>query len=744
LCTTVEAFLTQSFFQTLASIGVTKRMQVLQVALDVPLPRLFDYAWPDATAALIGCRVRVPFGKTKRIGIVLGVGESAIAVDKLKSADAVLFDMPPLAEEWLALANFCSEYYQRPLGEVVHGALPPRLKRVVSIERPPEFFRLSAAGAAALETKLRSAAQREMLESLAAGPLPAETLAAGAARRELMKKGWIESCAPERPPLSFHTAVQLNGPQQAACGAVSAKLGEYAPFLLLGVTGSGKTEVYLHLIAATLRRGRQALILVPEINLTPQLEAQFRERLPGARLLTLTSALPDNERAQRWLAAQAGEADIVLGTRLAVFAPLPDIGLIIVDEEHDASFKQQEGVRYSARDLAVFRAHQAGIPVVLGSATPSLETYAQTRAGRYGLLELPERARPGAAQPEVRMIDTWTLASPDGLSAELVEAVETRLAREEQVLLFLNRRGYAPVLSCGACAWVADCPRCSAHLVVHLKDGRLRCHHCGYVAPLPRHCPQCGNVDLVPFGRGTQRLEDAVAARFPHARLLRIDSDSTRNKGVWESMRERITAGEVDLLIGTQILAKGHDFPLLTLVGVLNADAALLAPDYRAPERLFAQLHQVAGRAGRAERPGEVLIQTRYADHPLYRALARHDYKGHAAALLAEREQAGFPPFVYEAVLRAEAREMEAALAFLQGARTLAPPADESITAYDPVPMTLARLNGWERAQMLLQSPSRRALQQYLRVWVEALYAAKNLAKARAVRWHLDVDPIEF
>lgn len=719
-------------------------MAVLQIALEVPLRRLFDYSWPDATPDLIGRRVVVPFGSGRRVGIVLGTSDqSAIERDKLRAAEAVLMDMPPLSEEWLALARFCSEYYQRPLGEVIHGALPPRLKRPALLERPPAALRLTTAGIEALQTKLRSAAQRAALESLLHGEQPFDAMPS-APRRELLKKSWIEPCAPARPEFAFDDALALRPAQQAAIDAVSAKLGEYAPFVLLGITGSGKTEVYLHLLAAALRRGKQALVLVPEINLTPQLEAQFRARLPGARLLTLTSALPDAERAQRWLAIQAGEVDIVLGTRLAVFAPLPALGLIVVDEEHDASFKQQEGVRYSARDLAIFRAHRMGTPVVLGSATPSLESYAQTATGRYTLLELPERARPGAAPPQVRMIDTRQLESKsgggDGLSGALVEAIEARIQRGEQSLIFLNRRGYAPVLSCDACAWVADCARCSAHLVVHLKDGRLRCHHCGFVAALPRHCPQCGNVDLVPFGRGTQRLEDAVAARFPRARLLRIDSDSTRNKGTWETMRARIAAGEVDLLIGTQILAKGHDFPLLTLVGVLNADAALLAPDYRAPERLFAQLHQVAGRAGRAERPGEVLIQTRYMDHPLYRALAQHDYKGHAATLLAEREQAGFPPFVYEAVLRAEAQDMDRAIAFLQTARGLAPQADESIAVYDPVPLTLARLNGWERAQVLLQSHSRRALQQHLRVWVEALYATK----AGNVRWHVDVDPVEF
>ncbi|HKO87503.1 MAG TPA: primosomal protein N', partial [Burkholderiales bacterium] len=440
-----------------------------------------------------------------------------------------------------------------------------------------------------------------------------------------------------------------------------------------------------------------------------------------------------------WLAAQSGQADIVLGTRLAVFAPLPDVGLVIVDEEHDSSFKQQEGVRYSARDLAVFRASRANVPIVLGSATPSLESYVQTRTGRYALIELPLRARAGAALPAVRMVDVRNVKAENGISPALAEAIDARLSRGEQSLIFLNRRGYAPVLACGACAWVGGCPRCTAHLVVHMKEGRLRCHHCGHAAPIPRHCPQCGNVDLLPFGRGTQRLEEIIASEFPTARALRIDSDSTRNKGSWEAMHARISAGEVDLLIGTQMLAKGHDFPRLTLVGVLNTDAALLAPDYRAPERLFAQLHQVAGRAGRADLPGEVLIQTRYPTHPLYDALARHDYKGFADTLLAERELAGFPPFIYEAVLRAESRDLASALSFLVQAQRMAAP-DEVVRLYDPVAMSLPRLNGWERAQLLLQSQSRPALQRFLRRWMDQLYTMKS----GPVRWHLDVDPIEF
>jgi primosomal protein N' (replication factor Y) len=716
-------------------------MTILRVALDVPLPRTFDYRVERATPADVGRRVVVPFGPRKLAGIVVEVCESSeVPPERLRAAHALLDDLAPLARDWLALARFTAEYYQRPLGEVIHAALPPRLRRPEPLRLGPTAYAITQAGRAAIATlPSRSLARRAALELAAAGTVPADSITAAVAR-DLLARGWMEPCpAPPRTP-AFIAPHALTSAQAAAVEAIRAALGTYRACLLLGITGSGKTEVYLHVAAAALARGQQALVLVPEINLTPRLAEEFAARFPGARIVTLTSAVPDTERARAWLAVQRGEADIVLGTRLAVFAPLPAPGIVIVDEEHDASFKQQDGVRYSARDLAVFRAHAAGVPVVLGSATPSLETYQHALTGRYTLLELPRRAREGAALPAMRLVDLRTDPADDGVCASLAAAVRARLERGEQSLLFLNRRGYAPVLVCGACAWTAGCPRCSAHLVVHLGERALRCHHCGHAQPVPRACPTCGNVDLVPFGRGTQRLEASVAARFPDARVMRIDSDSTRNRGTWEAMAASIRAGEAQILIGTQILAKGHDFPNLTLVGVLNADAALVAPDYRAPERLFAQLMQVSGRAGRADAPGEVLIQTRYPEHPLYQALVRHDFRGFAQRLLEEREQAGFPPYVYEASLRAEARQMADAIAFLQRACAGAPPLDAAVTMFDPVPLTLARHNAWERAQVLLQAGSRRALQTFLREWSDMLYGAKP----GAVRWHLDVDPLEF
>jgi primosomal protein N' (replication factor Y) len=451
--------------------------------------------------------------------------------------------------------------------------------------------------------------------------------------------------------------------------------------------------------------------------------------------------MPDAARARGFIDALEGRADIVLGTRLSVFMPLPRLGLIVVDEEHDASFKQQEGLRYSARDVAVFRAKQANVPIVLGSATPSLESWQHAERGRYTRLMLTRRAV-AEAPPEVRCIDTRREKLQDGMSAELLTALATRLERGEQSLIFLNRRGYAPVLACPSCGWISGCRRCAANLVVHLADHRLRCHHCGYENGIPRACPECGNLDLHPFGRGTQRLEAALAAHLPAARILRVDRDSANTSRKWKTLLADVHEGRVDILIGTQMLAKGHDFPRLTLVGVVGADAALFAADFRAPERLFSQLMQVGGRSGRADLPGEVMIQTEYPDHPLYRALVDHDYTRFAQTQLHEREQAGFPPFTFQALLRAEAPAIAQSLDFLHEARAAAVASEpNNVALYDAVPMRLQRLMNLERAQLLVESPSRPALQAFLSRWMGQLYALKA---PRELRWHLDVDPLEF
>jgi primosomal protein N' (replication factor Y) len=718
---------------------------ILRVALDIPLPTLFDYRAEDATRADIGYRVLVPFGAKRLVGLIVDVAtESELPASRLRTAEKILRDVIPLERGWLDLVNFCSSYYQRPLGEVVAAALPPRLRTSRPGPGAPRDYALAPAGRDALAAMpSRRRRLRALLARLARGPASESEIGAlvkGA--RNLLKQGiesgWIAPFVPERPTPRLVRAHELTSEQEEALGRLRRGFEKFSVSLLFGVTGSGKTEIYLHLIAEVLARHRQALVLVPEIALTPALEAAFADRFPGACIVTQTSASPELERARGWLLAHRGLADIVLGTRLAVFASLPKLGLIVVDEEQDISFKQREGVRYSARDLAIARARIAGVPVVLGSATPSLESFHHASTGKYDLIGLRRRAIHDATLPAIRLIDTRVHPLEDGFAAPLIEALATRLARGEQSLVFLNRRGYAPVLACPACGWVKSCLRCSAHMVVHLTEHRLRCHHCGLAERIPRTCPECGNPDLQAFGRGTQRVELSLGEKFPQARILRLDSDAVRLRNRLEELLER--AEYADILVGTQILAKGHHFERLTLVGVLNADGGLFASDYRASERTFAQLQQVAGRAGRANLPGEVLIQTRYPGHPLYQALANHDYPGFARSLLAERREAGFPPFVFEAVLRAESTDALRAMRFLRGAVQAAPPRPASITLFDPAPMALARVAGVERAQALLQSRSRPRLQAFLAEWGRTLYRLP----AHGVRWHLDVDPIEF
>ncbi len=722
---------------------------IIRVALDVPLMQSFDYLASDARADDVGRRVGVPFGRGEKIGVILEVlSASTLPPEKLKPARAILRDAPPLPADWLALADFCSRYYQHPLGEVIALALPPALRRRDTLPRLPDRrqFRITEGGRRVLtDLKQRSIAARLLaaleLNGAMTGP-ELRGVSASAARQlpDLVEKGWL-AVEHEAPSLTAAPGPELLEEQRQAVDGVAQAFGRFAPFLLHGVTGSGKTEVYLRLIEQALARGDQALLLVPEIALTPQLEARVSNRFPGARLVSLHSSLAEGARAAGFLQALKGEADIVLGTRLSVFTPLPRLGLIVVDEEHDASFKQQEGMRYSARDVAVWRAKQRNVPIVLGSATPSLESWAAAQAGRYRLLALTVRAV-AEDMPEVRCVDTRREKLQDGMSEHLLRAIAVRLDRGEQSLVFLNRRGYAPVLACPACGWVSRCPGCAANMVVHLTDKRLRCHHCGREARIPVACPTCGNQDIHPFGRGTQRLEEALTARFPQARILRVDRDSAKSQARWHAVLEAIHNGEADILVGTQMLAKGHDFPQLTLVGVLNADAALFAADFRAPERLFAQLMQVGGRSGRAELPGQVLVQTQYPDHPLYRALAAHDFAAFAAEQLAERERAGFPPFTHQAMLRAEAPELKQALAFLKTAAELGGALrPEEVSLYDAVPMRLHRLAHLERAQLLIESRSRPALQAFLARWLDAIRQQKA---PRALRWHVDVDPLEF
>ncbi|MDR5814869.1 MULTISPECIES: primosomal protein N' [unclassified Caballeronia] len=738
----------------------------VRVAVDQPMPVLFDYRYALAEAPVEGSLVLVPFGRREVVGLICKIASTTdVPAGKLRSVSAICVSCPPLSESWIALAEFAADYYQRGLGEVALPALPQALRdasrwnRLFAVEAR---YRLLAEGRDALPDALpaRASALRRLAQTLAEQPVlglgDARALhpKAGATLEEWLGRGWIEQVnegAPASPPQATPTGNAplpvLTDEQRTAVDAISAAQG-FAPFLLHGVTGSGKTEVYLQALAQLFaaRPYAQALVLVPEINLTPQFEAAFRARFAGladGAIVTMHSGLAEGERARNWLAAHTGHARIVLGTRLAILASMPNLAMIVVDEEHDPAYKQQEGLRYSARDLAIYRAKQLDIAVVLGSATPSLETWWQTEQGRYTRLTLTRRAVAEAVLPGIRLIDLEEerrrgRASVDGLSGPLIAALKTRVERGEQSLVFLNRRGYAPILSCDACGWVAGCPRCSAYAVLHKPERALRCHHCGWESRIPKSCPDCGNIDIAPMGRGTQRVEETLASVVPGARVLRIDADSTRRKGSAQALFSDVHAGEVDILVGTQMIAKGHDFRRVTLVGVLNADLALFSHDFRASERLFAQLTQVSGRAGRAGLPGEVMIQTRYARHALYQALTRQDYAGFANSTLAERRDAHLPPFVYQAMLRAEGRTLEAALAFLeQAAAGFAPlPGAERVTVYDAVPLTIVKVFNVHRAQLLLESNSRAALQAALRAWQPVLRSLKGV-----LRWNVEVDP---
>jgi primosomal protein N' (replication factor Y) len=725
-------------------------MSIIRVALDLPLSTLFDYGLAEGISVEPGQRVVVPFGRKQVVGVVMECGvNSDLAAGRIKQVLQVLDEIPPLPAELIRLLQFCSDYYHYPIGATVLSALPTRLRSCEAVTlKEALLYTLSSSGRALdlAQFPKNKVVQQRLLSALQAGvksaaQLRALSASAPAALKKLLAAGWVEIVTEIAVPetVTFNNAHTLTAAQQLAVDAVTQSQG-YACFLLHGITGSGKTEIYVHLIHKLLQQGGQVLLLVPEINLTPQLENYFRSRFPDVELVSLHSGLAEGERTQNWLRAQSGQARIVLGTRLAIFTPLPKLALLIVDEEHDASFKQQDGLRYSARDVAIFRAKQRAVPIVLGSATPSLESYYNAQSGRYRLLQLTERALAAAKLPAVKCINTSNTFIPHGISEPLFAALEKNLQRGEQSLVFINRRGYAPVLMCTACGWLSDCPNCASKLVLHLKERRLRCHHCAHQVRVPHACPGCGNADLQPLGIGTQRVEQTLQERFPEARILRVDRDSTRNKGTWNAMRQQIHDEKVDILVGTQILAKGHDFPNLTLVEVLNPDGALYSSDFRASEKLFAQLAQVAGRAGRADKPGEVLIQTAFPDHPLFRALREHDFVAWAKILLAERQSAGFPPFVYQVLLRAEGKQEGEVFAFLQAAREAAVEWMKTVEVYGVVPAAMPRRANHTLAHILVQSESRQTLQQFLRAWRPLL----NLIPAKNIRWSLDIDPLEF
>lgn len=687
----------------------------LRVAVDAPqhtgLSAPLDYASPVALPP--GTLVSVPFGRREVPGVVWHGDPGTEPID-LRPVTAALTSLPPLGADWRELVDFAAAYYQRSTGEIALSVLPPELRKLDDTQLASRI------------QKLHKAREKELTQAFAgSGPVP--------------------------PTLTAEQAEAL------AQIADAGRADPPKPVLLHGLTGSGKTEVYLGAAAQALEAGRQALVLVPEINLTPQLEARFAERFRGRHIVSLHSGLTPAQRLRSWLAAHLGLADLVLGTRLAVFASMPRLGLIVVDEEHDPSYKQQEGARYSARDLAVYRGRVERLTVVLGSATPSLETWQRASEGRYRRVTLESRIG-GGALPTLRLVDMNHQPKARGdaapLSAPLMAALRERLARGEQSLVFLNRRGYAPVLHCGECGWKSGCPHCSAWRVFHKLDRTLRCHHCGLTDRVPRACPDCGNLDIAPMGRGTERLEEQLAALLQApdgrpARVARIDADSTRLKGALEAQLGAVHAGDVDVLVGTQMVTKGHDFRRITLVAAVNPDSSLFSSDFRAPERLFALLMQAGGRAGRdaaqAER-SELWVQTAHPTHPLYAALRRHDFAAFASSQLEERRIAGLPPYAHLAVLRADARTVEAARAFLDGAAALAEglPDATQVTVYPPVPLSVARVADVERMQMLVESASRVALQRFLAGWLPTLHGLRRSHQAgadRILRWAVDVDP---
>ncbi len=735
------------------------RRPVVRVALDTPLRRVFDYLPPQTLgppepghSAVPGVRVRVPFGRQRLVGVVVELADTSdLPEERLKPILQVLDPRPILDPPALGLLRWAAEYYHHPIGEVISAALPKALRVGASASTTEQRWSITTTGSEAHhrgEPK-RAPKQRKLLEFLAAHDgATADALAEHLpnwrdAARQLAARGWIGSMEVTAESADAPTGGAAEGPplsaeQKAAVEAVGDSFGRYGTFVLHGVTGSGKTEVYLRLVERVLAQERRALVLVPEIGLTPQLVGRFRQRF-SVPMAVLHSALTDHERLLAWREAFSGRARIVLGTRSAVFAPVPEPGIIIVDEEHDASFKQHEGgFRYSARDLAVVRAQRAQVPVLLGSATPALETLNNISSSRYVRLTLPRRADQ-AAPPRMALVDLRANAVHAGISTPAIQAMERHLRDDGQILVFLNRRGYAPTLLCTACGWIAPCSECDARLTVHLSAGRLKCHHCGADGPLPARCPQCGFA-VKPVGQGTERVEETLATLFPGVPRVRLDRDVVRRRADMEEAMRRMASGAARILVGTQMVTKGHDFPNVTLVVVLNADQGLFSADFRAPERLAQTIVQVAGRAGRGTRPGEVLIQTEFPGHPLLLSLLAEGYDGFARAALEERVQASWPPFSRLAAVRDSAATAAAALEFLSKARSLAKP-PRTVRLLGPVPAAMSKRAGRHHAQLLVESRDRAALHRFLEGWLPEV---EQLPSARRVRWALDVDPIEL
>ena len=729
---------------------------ILKVAIPVPIRRLFDYLAPiaatDPAGLKPGVRIKVPFGKSVKIAYLVAVShDSEIDTAKLRRAEAIIDDKPLLTDTDIQLLHWASRYYHHPLGEVFSAAFPAALRQgkpaTASVEK---HYALTSEGRSADPASLKRAPkQKRLLElfrsqphSLSATELSSRLENWRPAAKALLAKQWLQVKAgadiSASDSLVRTTGLVPNRLQQKAVNAVTQALGQFNVFLLEGVTGSGKTEVYMQIISSVLARGQQVLVLLPEISLTPQLEERFRQRF-AAPVAVAHSKLTDAQRQTAWLRIQQGACAILLGTRSALFTPLKNPGLLILDEEHDASFKQQEGFRFSARDLAIVRGKMLRIPVVLGSATPSLESYYNVENGRYRLLHLPERA--GDAQPPtLHLLDIRNKTMHEGLSEPLLAEINKTLASGEQVLLFLNRRGFAPTLICHGCGWVARCRRCDANLVIHYDEGLLRCHHCGGEQRLINRCPDCKTGQLTPLGLGTERVEKALAELFPGKIVVRLDRDTTQRKGVLEDYLEQIQRRDIDIILGTQMLAKGHHFPDVTLVVLLDVDSGLFSIDFHAAEKLAQMIIQVSGRAGRAAKRGKVIMQTRQPEHPLLTTLIRDGYRRFIQSALAERKAANLPPYSHQALLRVEAVDAKDPLVFFEQIMADAPDRDR-VQVLGPVSAPMARKAGRYRYQLLFQSSERRPLHVFLD---ELLPRIEGLKQSRRVRWSLDVDPVDL
>ncbi len=736
---------------------MSKSESVLRIAIPSPLYSSFDYLPPadvDVSKLKPGVRLRLPFGRSQTIGILLETSRTPqVERHKLKPALELLDHEPLLPKELLKLLHWVSDYYHHPIGETFATALPVALRQgEAASAKHRSLWRITPAGREVDTGPLAKRAKRQadLLDRLRASQngltadklkeLPRNWIDAMAS---LVKKGWVEM--EQIPALEYgheqpEQGPELNEAQHNAVERIQNCIGLFSPFLLDGVTGSGKTEIYLRSIDTVLNAGQQALVLVPEITLTPQLVERFKRRF-NTPMAVLHSGLNDRERLNAWLLARNGEASIIIGTRSAVFTPLQNPGIIIIDEEHDPSFKQQSGLRYSARDLAVVRAQRLDIPVILGSATPSLESLLNVEQGRYQHLHLPQRAG-NAKPPKVELLDVRNQHMEEQLSAPMLQLIQTHLDKGNQVLLFLNRRGFSPTLICHECGWVAHCRRCDTHMTLHMHKRQLRCHHCGSQRPVPQQCPDCGSADLRPLGSGTERIETALAQHFPDSAISRIDRDSTRNKGSLEAILADINRGDSRLLIGTQMLAKGHHFPNVTLVGILDGDQGLFGVDFRAGERMAQLIIQVAGRAGRADKPGRVVIQTHHPDNPMLQLLCQQGYHAYAKAAQSERQLAALPPYAHMALLRAEASQSLPPESFLEQAKQLAQQLGATgIDLYGPMPAVMEKRAGKYRYQLLLQAEKRSDLHRLLKQWTPKL---QTLPAVRKVRWSLDVDPVDL